>query len=60
MVLGCCCLAKDDVFCDVPKGDVAMSTVLKVVSLTGVCIAPVVAAPSFVGMDAVGGSNQIV
>ena len=36
--------------------DVAMSTILKVISLTGMCSSLVVAAPCFVGVDVVGGS----
>ena len=35
-----------------------MSTILKVIGLTGVCSFLVVAAPCFVGMDVVGGSNS--
>ena len=34
------------------KGDVAMSTILKVISVTGVCSSLVVATPCFVGVDA--------
>ena len=40
------------------KGDVAMSTILKVISLTGVCSALAVAAPCFVRVDVVGGSKS--
>ena len=39
------------------KGDVAMSIVLKVISLTGVCSSLAMAAPYFVVMDVVGGSK---
>ena len=35
-----------------------MSTVLKVISLTGVCTSLAVAAPCFVGVDVVGGSKS--
>ena len=35
-----------------------MSTILKVVSLTGVCSSLVVAAPCFVGVDVSGGSKS--
>ena len=44
-----------EVFCDLQKE--IFITILKVISLTGVCSSPVVAAPCFVGMDVVGGSK---
>ena len=40
------------------KGDVAMSTILKVISLTGVCSSLAVAVPCFAGVDVVGGSKS--
>ena len=52
-----CCLGLDKAFLDVQKRDVAMLTVLKVISLTGVCSSLAVAAPCFVGVDVVGGSK---
>ena len=45
-----------EVFCDLQKE--IFITILKVISLTGVCSSPVVAAPCFVGMDVVGGSKS--
>ena len=36
----------------------AISTILKVISVTGVCSSLVVAAPSFVGVNVVGGSKS--
>ena len=40
------------------KGDVAMSTVLKVISLTGVCSSLAAAVPCFIGVDVAGGSKS--
>ena len=40
------------------KGDVAMSTTLKVISLTSVCSSLAVAIPCFVGVDVVGDSKS--
>ena len=52
-----CCLAMDEAFCDVQK-EILPSSVLKVISLTGVCSSLVVAAPCFVGVDVVAGSQS--
>ena len=48
----------DEAFWGCAKGDVAMSTVLKVISLTGVCSSLAMAVPCFVGLDVVGGSKS--
>ena len=40
------------------KGDVAMSTILKVINLTGVCSSFAVAASCFVGVYVAGGSKS--
>ena len=39
-------------------GDVAMSAILKMISLTGVCSSLAVAVPCFVGADVVGASKS--
>ena len=48
----------NEAFLGCAKRDVAMLTVLKVISLTDVCSYLAVAVPCFVGVDAVGDSKS--